>query len=88
MDDTVRYCAAPTETGEICDAPFKVSDYPVGYYPFKEQVVKGSYVAICPTCEIKSLKELLRSPDDKQAELSLKTDLNLLETHHNVGIGL
>ena len=86
MDNTVRHCASITETKETCGKPFKVSDYPVGYYPFKDQIVKGSYVDTCPICEIKSLKRLLQSPENEIATLSLKADLALLEPHHNAGM--
>lgn len=83
MDTTLRRCAKETSDNKICGAPFRVSDYPVGYYPFKDQVQKGSYIDICPTCEIKSLKYLLEKPDDEHSKLSLEADLELLENHRN-----
>ena len=83
MDTTLRRCAKETPDNKICDAPFRVSDYPVGYYPFKDQVQKGSYIDTCPACEIKSLKYLLEKPDDEYSKLSLEADLELLEKRHN-----
>ncbi len=81
IDTTIRHCAKETPDDKICGAPFRVSDYPVGYYPFKDQVQKGSYIDTCPICEIKRLKYLLEKPDDEYSRLSLEADLELLENH-------
>ena len=83
MDTTIRHCAKKDPAGVICDESFHVSDYPVGYYPFKEQVHKGSYASTCPICEIKALKRMLKKPNDGHSRLSLQADLDLLEPHHN-----
>lgn len=84
MDTTLRRCAKETSDNKICGASFRVSDYPVGYYPFKYQVQKGSHIDACPACEIKSLKYLLEKPDDEYSKLSLEADLDLLEKRHAV----
>ena len=83
MDTTLRRCAKETSDNKICGAPFRVSDYPVGYYPFKDQVQKGSHIDTCPACEIKSLKDLLEKPDDEYSKLSIEADLELLEKRRN-----
>ena len=83
MDTTLRRCAKETPDNKICDAPFRVSDYPVGYYPFEDQVQKVSYIDTCPACEIKRLKYLLAKPDDEYSKLSLEADSELLEKRHN-----
>lgn len=83
MDTAIRRCAKETSDNKICGAPFRVSDYPVGYYPFKDQVQKGSYIDTCPACEIKRLKYLLEKPDDEYSKISLEADLELLEKRRN-----
>lgn len=86
MDHTVRYCAAENETPQkdICGAPFRVSDYPLGYYPYKYQVQKGSYVDTCPICEIKLLKRAIDKSEDDNFTTIIHADLKFLENHHNL----
>ena len=83
MDHTLRHCAAQTETPQkdACGAEFRVSDYPPGYYPYKYQVQKGSYVDACPICEIKLLKRAIDKSDDDNFTAIIRADLKFLENH-------
>ena len=83
MDHTVRYCAAHTETQRKnnCGAQFRVSDYPPGYFPYKYQIQKGSYVNTCPICEIKLLKRMIDKSDDDNFTTIIRADLMFLENH-------
>lgn len=85
MDHAIRYCAAQTETPQkdACGAEFRVSDYPPGYYPYKCQVQKGSYVDACPICEIKLLKRAIDKSDDDNFTTIIRADLEFLQNHHN-----
>lgn len=82
MDTTIRYCEYNLANGQRCAAPYRVSDYPPGYYPFLYQVQPGSDVNSCPLCEIAMLKRLLENPDDERSRLSIQADVDLLESHH------
>ena len=83
MDHAIRHCAAQTETPrkDACGAEFRVSDYPPGYYPYKYQVQKGSYVDACPICEIKLLKRAIDKSDDDNFTTIIRADLKFLENH-------
>lgn len=83
MDHTLRHCAAQTETPQkdTCGAEFRVSDYPPGYYPYKYQVQKGSYVDACPICEIKLLKRAIDKSGDDNFTAIIRADLMFLENH-------
>ena len=85
MDHAIRYCAAQTETPrkDICGAEFRVSDYPPGYFPYKYQVQKGSYVDACPICEIKLLKRAIDKSDDDNFTTIIRADLEFLENHQD-----
>ena len=82
MDTTIRHCEYDLPSGKRCDAPYRVSDYPPGYYPFLDQVLPGSDVNSCPLCEIAMLKRLLEHPDDERSRMSIQRDVDLLESHH------
>lgn len=85
MDHAIRHCAAQTETPQkdACGAQFRVSDYPPGYFPYKYQVQKGSYVDACPICEIKLLKRAIDKSDDDNFTTIIRADLKFLQNHHN-----
>lgn len=82
MDSSVRRCAAVLDDNAVCNASFRVSDFPVGYYPFKEQVQSPTYANACPICECKADRRIAAITRDRHFSIALLDDADFLENHH------
>ena len=85
MDPKQRRCP--------CGKQFRVTDYPLGYFPFKYQVIQGSSVNTCPDCEMKipqgAIRNYLVAPEpildkdrrrQENSVIKLQQDVHLLLT--------
>ena len=82
MDASIRRCAAILDNNAACNASYRVSDFPVGYYPFKEQVQSPTYANACPVCELKADRRIAATTRDRHFGIALLDDADFLETHN------
>ena len=83
MDTSIRRCAAIPDNNAACNASYRVSDFPVGYYPFKEQVQSPTYANACPVCEFKADRRTVAATRDRHFGIALLDDADFLENHIN-----
>lgn len=81
MDTSMRHCAYKPNGSDICNAPFKIADYPLAYFTFPDQVDADSGINICPKCEAHRLENYIRASTDHNTNLQLNDDLQYLKTH-------
>ena len=77
IDTSIKTCSQ-------CKRPFRIMDYPPGYFTYKYQVREGTLINTCPSCETKMLMRTIENTDNPQFKSRLEDDVRLLETGRTV----
>lgn len=70
---------------DVCVKSFTMASYPIGYFPYKYQLRKGSVVNTCPPCEAQITDETAARADNDLLRQLLEDSL-LLRTGKIVSV--